>query len=219
MKKSLERAIKSKHGRPDVSRLQQTKSISPILPESSRINSQFHVMRGIVNRSKTLKINKFANPNKGKDKVMSDTKKKYVNCLRDDFQINKERMIKSTKKLYDEKKYSNISPRNSKYSLSIKSKILNSESRNARILVRDDACLNEKELNLSNSINIPIPGLVIKSQFNKEYTPRLGPSLYEKQNKDNYLLQKVVSMNRSLVYNEPKRQALMHIRPHLKCHH
>jgi hypothetical protein len=54
-------------------------------------------MRGIVNRSKTLMINKFTNSNKGKDKIMSDIKKKYVNSLRDDFQVNKERMIKSTK--------------------------------------------------------------------------------------------------------------------------
>jgi len=33
---------------------------------------------------------------------------------------------------------------------------------------RDDACISEKELGSNNSINTPIPGLVIKTQFQKD---------------------------------------------------
>jgi hypothetical protein len=237
MNKRIDIAIKSKYIANDPAEINYGKSISPILPESSRINSQFHVMRGTINRSKTLKINKFSNP-KSNEKVMSEVKKKYVNSLRDDFGLNKDRAAKSSRKMYHDKKYSkiyNMSPKNSKYLVSMKSRISNLEDRGARILVRDDACLNEKELNLSNSINYPIPGLVIKSQFNKEISQRAGPIIYDGRNKNNYLPQKNMTTSKSypnqdlkliqnspfksVVYNEPKRQEIMHIRPHLKCNH
>jgi hypothetical protein len=118
MNKSIDIAIKSKYIVNDHAEMNHVKSISPILPESSRINSQFHVMRGTINRSKTLKINKFSKP-KSNEKVMSEVKKKYVNSLKDDFGLNKDnRVVKSSRKMYHDKKCSkiyNISPKNSKY--------------------------------------------------------------------------------------------------------
>ncbi len=61
---------------------------NPSIPESTRINSQFQVMRGNINRSQTFMGNKFVK-SASKPKKLSPFKKRYSNTLKDEF-IGKE---------------------------------------------------------------------------------------------------------------------------------
>ena len=38
----------------------------------------------------------------------------------------------------------------------------------AKILVKDDAWVTEKDVGMQSSINTPIPGLIVKSQFQRD---------------------------------------------------
>lgn len=59
---------------------------NPIIPESTRIKSQFKVMRGNINRSKTFKGNKFVHSDV-KFIMHPRIKQKYLNSLQGNIEI------------------------------------------------------------------------------------------------------------------------------------
>ncbi|CAI2368142.1 unnamed protein product [Moneuplotes crassus] len=208
----------------------------PSLPESTQVKSQYKVFKGSINRSHTFMGNKFTKSEKKcrRNPILTE---KYLDLMQEDF-TGKEGEIQGV--IQKGKDYKTFKMKSKLKTTSHQLKKRNSKCKRTnkgdfKFLVRDDACLNDKELNLSNAINHPIPGLVIKSQFKKsiEVKKEFGQKKLIKQKiRDNYITPKM-KVNKTFpnreynfinnpgvpnyVNNEPKRQQLMHIRPHLRC--
>jgi hypothetical protein len=188
---------------------------NPVVSQASKTNSQFKVMKGSYARGKTMKMYNHEE-RKGRSEVFKNkiypTVEHRSNKKISEDQCIKEKLIHSSKKIYQKRLTWDFNT-----------------FKMPKALIKDDACISEKELGSNNSINTPMPGITIKTQFQKEIHKMKKPGgvlskLSKKKIKNpntkcrnDFKLPNYSSPFMSSVLSEPSRQRIRDIHPHINC--